>query len=35
LSTDVNRFVDLPISNDSELYTEGTVELLLAHKKAQ
>lgn len=34
LSTDVNRFVDLPISSDSDLYTEGTVDLLLAHKKA-
>jgi predicted dehydrogenase len=33
LSTDVNRFVDLPISNDSELYTEGTVDLLLTHRK--
>ena len=35
LSTDVHRFVDLPISDDSALYTEGTVELLLAHRKAQ
>jgi len=33
LSTEENRFVDLPIADDSELYTKGTVELLLAHRK--
>jgi hypothetical protein len=32
LSTEVNRFVDLPIPNESELYSEGTVKLLLAHR---
>jgi predicted dehydrogenase len=32
LSTEVNRFVDLPITNDSPLYTEGTVDFLLAHR---
>jgi predicted dehydrogenase len=31
-STEEDRFVPLPITNDSELYTQGTVELLLAHR---
>ena len=32
LSTDVSRFVDLPIPNESPVYSEGTVGLLLAHR---